>query len=103
MATVHINLGRVTALTDATGAPLSIFDSADAQAETMDSTGSSAQAVKTGKRGYFWCIKALDAIWVKFGPNPTAVAGDGWLIGAGETRAFKVTADGEKVAIKAAS
>ncbi|GAA0749495.1 hypothetical protein [Sphingomonas trueperi] len=101
MATVQINLGLVTALT-LNGADLPIFDSVDAQAETLDSTAGNVVASKTGKRGYVWCITALDAIWVKFGAAPIATSGDGWLIGAGQTRTFKVTADGEKVAIKAA-
>lgn len=103
MATVQINLGRVTALTDATGAPVMVFDSVDAQAETMNSSASNQVAAKTGKKGYIWSVTALDAIWVKFGATPIAVSGDGWLIAAGTTRTFKVTADGEKIAILAAS
>lgn len=102
MATVHITLGAVTARAG-NDAPLSIFDSIEDQAQTMNSSGSSQQSSLTSRKGLVWCITALDAVWVKFGDNPTAAQGTGHLIAAGTTRTFKVTNASEKLAILAAS
>ncbi|NLS27923.1 hypothetical protein S2M10_29250 [Sphingomonas sp. S2M10] len=102
MATVHITLGTVTARAG-NDAPLSIFDSAEQSAQTMDSTGASAPSTLIGAKGQVWSVTALDAIWVKFGENPSAASNTGHLVGPGQTRSWKVMKDGEKVAIKAAS
>lgn len=68
-------------------------------AESVTTSGASAQATAapTDPTACWVLTAAGTSIWVKFGTNPTAVAGGDWLIPTGETRVFAVT-PGQKVA-----
>jgi hypothetical protein len=74
-----------------------ITSSAASQQSTNNSgTGTSTSASSSAYR--MWTITSTGNVWVKFGTNPTAVAGS-QLIPAGASRRFLVSGDLEKVAI----
>jgi len=104
MATVHVVLSVVQRRA-LTGATMPVPDSVPAFAETLTSTGTSAQGAIQGSPGQFWSVTAQGGkIWVAFGASPTAAvaaAGQGgWLVLDGQTRDFAVSAAAEKYAIK---
>lgn len=104
MALVHITLCNVQARAD-TGATMPIPDSIEGAADTITSSGTSAQSsiVAGGPvllKPRFWTIASKGDVWVKFGTNPTADSDTGHLVLANQPRSFAVTAAGEKVAIK---
>ncbi len=104
MALVHISLLNVQARAD-TGTTMQIPDSVEGAADTMQSSGGSAQStiVAAGPRllqARFWGVATKGDIWVKFGPNPVAGSEGGHLILAGQTRFFAVSSVDEKIAIK---
>lgn len=78
--------------------------SATALASTSVTTsGTSQQADITSSGasyGAFWVLTASGGdVWVKFGSDPTAAAGDEWLIVDGQTRDFAIDAYSQKVAV----
>ncbi|MCP3729240.1 hypothetical protein M9978_02265 [Sphingomonas sp. MG17] len=101
MATVHVTISKVDDRGD-TGASVQLITSVPTAAETMTSSGSSAQAAITPSKadGLFWSVTATANVWIAFGANPTAVSGAGHLILGGQTRDFAVTSAGEKIAVK---
>jgi hypothetical protein len=53
-----------------------------------------------GSYGSYWVLTVTGGnVWVKFGSDPTAAAGDQWLILDGQTREFAVDAEGQKLAV----
>jgi hypothetical protein len=99
MARLAIALDRVRNGAMSSGTmpvPTSITDAS----ELLNTTAASAQSVMTASQtSQYWIVTALDGnVWVNFGPNPTAVAGSGWLIVNGTTREFSVSAANEKLA-----
>lgn len=91
MATVNIVLTSVQAAYSG-GQPMPVVDSTPPFHETIASSGASQQSASTApataKASLLWQITALGSIWVKFGTNPTAVAGSDYLIASGQTREF---------------
>lgn len=70
----------------------------DVTSEFFLSSGISTQSTITMTGNNIWVITAVVGnIWIKFGLNPVAEAGDTWLIPAGQTREFS-TGPGYKVA-----
>ncbi|TPJ52712.1 hypothetical protein [Mesorhizobium sp. B2-6-4] len=105
MATVAITLGSVAQRTY-NGAP--IYGSVALGSQALASSGASQQSTVVSaaptdpidKTFPVWSITASGGkIWVKFGANPTASAGDGWLILDGQTRDFGAAMTAEKVAV----
>ena len=72
-------------------------------AESITTSGSSQQSTLStsgATYGAFWVLTASGGnVWVKFGANPTAAAGDEWLILDGQTREFGVDGYTQKVAV----
>lgn len=101
MATVHISLTQVQERAT-TGATIPVPDSIPAAAQTMTSSGTSAQSTITASSSEgVWVVTAKGGdIWVAFGANPTAAQGAGYLVLAGTTRDFGINAVGDKIAIK---
>lgn len=95
MALVHITLTLVRAR---------VPDSVESAADTVTSSGASAQSSIVADdpilKPRFWTIAPKGDVWVKFGSNPTADSDTGHLVLANQPRSFAVTAAGEKVAIK---
>src|SRR5687768_2018490 len=61
--------------------------------------GSSQSTAVAPSNDYYWVVTSSGgAIWVRFGANPTAAAGDDWLIPDGGTREWEAVA-GDKCAI----
>lgn len=60
--------------------------------------------VTAARKSDVWVVtSAGGAVWVKFGSNPTASAGNDWYIPAGVPQAFGVSVDGETMAVIDAS
>lgn len=69
------------------------------EAEVVNSSAVSAQSTIVADGGnQFWEISSPVDVWVRFGSNPTAAAGDDLRIWAGTTRHFQAK-DGDKVAV----
>ena len=106
MATVNIALAQANNLERTQeDSPLPISDSVPDAAESLTSSGTSQQgasiasAIEWPKQ--HWTVTASGgAVWVKFGANPTAAAGDDWLVLDGQTRNFGVSGASEKCAVK---
>jgi len=81
-------------------APRSVPDSTDLM--TAGASAKSALTAPSDPTAYCWFITTKVDIWVKFGDDPTAVAGEDWLVLAGTTRAFYASSPAEEVAILAA-
>lgn len=93
MATV----GVVNVYRGAEGVP--VLRSAPLGTEVITSSGTSAQGSVTAVLDSYWHITVTGgAVWVAFGDNPTAVAGDGWLIPEGGSLDVEAVA-GDKVAV----
>jgi hypothetical protein len=66
---------------------------------SASSQQSTIQAASTHKPNQFWVLAVTGGnVWVKFGSNPTAAAGSGFLITDGQVREFK-TQPSDKVAV----
>jgi hypothetical protein len=75
--------------------------SADIEADTVTSSGTSTQATPTGQPGQVWTVSVSGGnVYLKFGANPTAAADAGWLMLDGETREWGVSVADELVAVK---
>jgi hypothetical protein len=74
-----------------------ITSSASSQQST-NSSGAAASTSASTSSYRMWTITSTGNVWVKFGRNPTAVAGS-LLIPAGASRRFLVSSDNEKVAV----
>lgn len=105
MATVHITVGQVTGVSTA-GASMPVARSVPISADTMTSSGTSAQSSITASTGSlsrqaaFWSITVTGGnVFVAFGPDPTAASDTGHLLIDGTTRDFAVTASSEKIAV----
>jgi hypothetical protein len=100
MATVHVALARVTGHGYAGFVP--VAGSVTIGSDTVTTSGTSAVSTLTGQVDQVWSVTARDGdVWIKFGPDtPVAAAEDGWLVVAGQTREFSVSAAAEKLAIK---
>ncbi len=94
MATCSIVIGPVNR---------SVPNSLPTSASSITTSGTSQQSsnsVQTADDNEFWIITAAGGdMWVKFGADPTAAAGDEWLITDGQTREWKGLA-GDKMAVK---
>lgn len=106
MATVHITLGQVTGVSTS-GASMPVEPSVPIAADTMTSSGTSAQSNITATtsalthQAAVWTVTATGGnVWAAFGANPTAAAEAGHLILDGQTRNLSVSANAEKIAIK---
>jgi hypothetical protein len=101
MATVHVTLSRVKGRAS-TGSTMPVQDSVEISADTMTSSGTSAQSSITAPDlDCFWSVTVTGGnVYVKFGANPTAVADAGYLLLDGDTRDFSPCAVSEKLAIK---
>lgn len=67
--------------------------------EAITSSGSSQQSTGVAQGGEIWSITVSGGnVWVRMGSNPTAAAGDDWLLVDGTTRDFEASAN-EKVAV----
>lgn len=105
MATVHITVSQVCSRAR-TGTTMPVLESRPSQADTLTSSDTSQQsdifanAVDLGTSVFFWAVTTTGDIWVRFGTNPTAVAGEGYLLLAGTTSYFSVTGSAEKIAVK---
>lgn len=61
-----------------------VLRSAVLGSEAITSSGVSQQSSVAATRDSYWHITVSGgAVWVRFGANPTAAAGDDWLIPAG--------------------
>lgn len=101
MATLSIVLVRSNTVSRWGDGPLPVPLSVPTGAQSVTTSGSSAQSSITGSMALsdVWVVTATGGnAWLKFGANPTAAAGSDWLILAGQTREFGVTTDGEKIA-----
>jgi len=104
MATVHITLSQVGGVA-LSGTEMPVANSIPIAADTLATSAISAQSSITAStdalagKSAFWTVTATGNVYVRFGSNPTAVTDAGWLILAGQTRDFAVTATGEKVAV----
>ncbi|MCA0000967.1 MULTISPECIES: hypothetical protein [unclassified Mesorhizobium] len=104
MATVAITLGSIAQRTY-NDAP--VYASVALGSQALASSGASQQSTVVSaapdlidKTFPVWSITASGGkVWVKFGANPTASAGDGWLILDGQTRDFGAAMTAEKVAV----
>jgi hypothetical protein len=73
---------------------------ASAEITTSGTSQQTAFSTDGSTFGAFWVITATGGnVWVKFGANPTAAAGDQWLILDGQTRDFAVDAYAQKLAV----
>lgn len=93
MATVNFSLNRVDGRAT-TGSTMPVTKSQHEAEEDIVSSGTSQQLsiAGTAPGQQFWTVEASGgAVWVKFGANPTAVAGEGWLVPDGGSRSFSVT------------
>jgi hypothetical protein len=72
-------------------------------AESISSSGVSAASTGVGVADGYWFITPLGNVWMKRGTTPTAVAGEGPLLAAGQTYYFEVETVGEKCAFIDAS
>lgn len=66
--------------------------------ETKTSSGASQQSTGSAEAGEYWEIGSTGNIWVRFAANPTAAAGDDFLIPANSVRHFQSVL-GDKVAV----
>ena len=105
MATVHITVGQVTGVATS-GTSMPVARSVPIGADTMTSTGASAQSSITASTGSlsrqaaFWSITVTGGnVFVAFGANPTAASDSGHLLIDGTTRDFAVAANDEKIAV----
>lgn len=103
-ATVGITCGPVDNRTAANGtspgAQMPVPQSVPTAAQTITSSATSQQTTITGTAGQFWRVVASGgAIWVKAAADPTAAAGDDWLVPAGGVLELSVTAASEKLAV----
>lgn len=98
MATVSINLCTTTARMQ----QQPVVDDVPVDSEVLTSSGASQQGTvvaATQTADIFWAVASVGgAIWVKFGTNPTVSAGDGFLVGDGQTIWLRAT-PGNKPAI----
>lgn len=102
MATVNIVLTtsktRVTSGSNSVPIPASVAKAG----ENITSSASSQQSTITGAAAGkdMWVITVISGnVYLDFGSNPTAAAGDKYLVVANQTREFGVSVNGEKVAI----
>lgn len=94
MATVQITFGA------AMDGIAPVMAAVPAAAEDITSSAASQQSTITSQRGQMCQITASGgAVWVKFGANPTASAGNDHLIIDGSTREFGFLETGWKVAL----
>ncbi len=81
----------------------SVPNSLPTSATSITTSGASQQSsnsVQAADDNEYWIITATGGdMWLKFAANPTAAAGDEWLITDGQTREFKGLA-GDKMAVK---
>jgi len=101
MATVHTTIEAVNG-TSALGGVMPVAQSIETLAETLTSSATSAAGtIEAPGKNLFWSVTVSGGdIWVKFGTDPTAASGSGYLMTDGQTRDFAVTLVGEKIAIK---
>lgn len=79
--------------------PMQVIRTTNMQGEVVTSSGVSAQSVMSASGStQYWEISPAGDIWVDFGSNPTAAAGDKVKIWGGTTRHFQAKA-GDKVAV----
>ena len=97
MATVSVTLARVRGDVNRP-IPRSVPDET---ATTITTSGTSQQAsITADDLGEVWVITTSGGnVWAAFGSDPTATAGTHWLLLAGTTREFSVSAVSEKVAV----
>lgn len=105
MSTVHVVLTAVRAAAGPgalTPQLLPVPVGTEKAAQTITTTGSSQKSTIAALAVTdVWTVTARDGdVWAKFGPDPTAVLGEGHLILAGSTRDFAVSSVGEKIALK---
>jgi hypothetical protein len=101
MATVSIVLSQCDTKSISGGA-MPVAKSQPKATASLTSSGASQQGSFTtaAKRSDTWTITASGGkVWVKFAANPTASAGNDWLVLDGQTRDFGVSVDGEIPAI----
>lgn len=100
MATLSVVLAQPFPRTDGAGGAQVPMSQTKAL-QSMTTTGTSAQStVTTAALGNVWVLTASGGnVWVKFAANPTASAGNDWLIINGQTREFAVTVAAEKLAV----
>lgn len=101
MAQVHVVLHGISNRSDL-GSVMPALDARTIETQLMTSGATSAvstiQADRTANR--YWTITARSGdVWIKFGTNPTAESGKGWLLQSGHILSFAVGEVGEKVAI----
>lgn len=66
--------------------------------EVVTSSAASAQSTIVAQDNEFWEVSCASALWIKFGTNPTASAGDVWYVPAGTPRNFQAKV-GDKIAV----
>jgi hypothetical protein len=80
----------------------SVPNTAPTAAEVITTSGTSQQSsnsVPAADDNEYWIITVSGGdLWVKFGADPTAAAGDEWLVTDGQTREWKALS-GDKVAV----
>ncbi|MDO8800040.1 hypothetical protein [Phenylobacterium sp.] len=105
-ATVHITLARSgrDTRTEIARPARPVHDSVPIASDEMTASGTSAKStIVTTDTAAFWSVTVTGGnILAKFGSDPTAAAGEGWLLLDGQTRDFGVSAVGETIAIKTA-
>lgn len=104
MSTVHITLNAAQAR-DANGTGLPIVNSRPLDAETVTSSGASAEVTGiVGQAGKVWQVVSTGNLHVQFSPaggsDTTAGADIGHLVLAGERFDCLCQSDGERVFIK---
>jgi len=102
MATVNIVLTtsktRVTSGSNSVPIPASVAKAG----QNITSSGTSQQSTITGAAAGkdMWVITATGGnVYLDFGADPTAAAGDKYLVVADQTREFGVSVNSEKVAV----
>lgn len=102
MATVSVVLTSVSnKASSGLNAVMPSADAASTLSTSLSSSAASAQASITcpdDGRQHYWVITALGNVWVAFGDNPTAAAGDDYLVASGSTRDWAAK-PGQKVAV----
>lgn len=103
MATVGIALTSVGNIASSgLNAVMPTPDSAAYGTDSITSSASSQQSsitVPSDGRQYYWVVTVSGGdVWVKFGDDPTAAAGDGWLVADTTTRDWSAHG-GQKAAI----
>lgn len=92
MATVGIVLGYVQEKRS------EVMRSTPRTSEAITTSAASQQAAATALDGEVWMISTTGDVWVRFAANPTAAAGDDFLLPAGSIYHIAAVA-GDKCAV----